>query len=479
MFRCIDARHPNRYVAPQRRMMSDVKQRVALTSIAASAGLTTAKGVIGVMSGSLALLSEAAHSFIDLGATVMTYFAVRTSGKPADAEHHYGHGKIESVSALAETALLFILAGIVIWEATKRLISAEPPEVAATPWAFAVIVLSIVVDFLRSRVLYRTAEETSSHALEADALHFDSDMWSSLAVLVGLFGIALGYTAADSVAALAVSLVICIAGWRLGRRTIDTLTDTAPPGAAGKITAAVTRIPGVVAIDRLRVRQVGNVLFIDLEVAVSRTLPLDRLATLKQRIVEAIRADSPVAEVTVTTNPRALDDETVLERVMVIARNRALAAHHVTVHAISGRLAVSLDLEVDGALAIGAAHEIATGLEEAIREELGPGVEVETHIEPLQPFDEPGREAPAARVAAVREALIEIATKVRFVGAIHDVRVRAADDGEIVNFHCLVDPILKVADVHDKVDEVERALRLRFPSIKRAIGHAEPAPPPH
>jgi divalent metal cation (Fe/Co/Zn/Cd) transporter len=341
-----------------------------------------------------------------------------------------------------------------------------------------VITLSIVVDFLRARVLRRTAEETSSPALEADALHYDSDMWSSLAVLVGLFGIALGYASADSVAAIAVSLVICIAGWRLGRRTIDTLTDTAPPGAAGKITAAVTRIPGVVGIERLRVRQVGKVLFVDLEVAVSRTLPLDRVATLKQRILEAIRADSPAAEVTVTTDPRALDDETALERVMVIARNRAVAAHHVIVHAIGGRLAVSLDLEVDGAVSIGEAHDIATGLEEAIREELGPGVEVETHIEPLQPFDEPGRDAPAERVAAVRDALIEIATKVEFVGEIHDVRVRAADDGEIVNFHCLVEPMLKVADVHDKVDEVERALRLRFPSIKRAIGHAEPEPPP-
>src|SRR6266436_1301727 len=226
-FRCIDGRHPDRYVATHRRMMTDVKQKVALSSIAASAGLTTAKGIVGVMSGSLALLSEAAHSLIDLGATVMTYFAVRTSGKPADAEHHYGHGKIESVSALAETALLFILAGIVIWEAAKRLLSAQPPEVVATPWAFAVITLSIVVDFLRARVLRRTAEETSSPALEADALHYDSDMWSSLAVLVGLFGIALGYASADSVAAIAVSLVICIAGWRLGRRTIDTLTETA------------------------------------------------------------------------------------------------------------------------------------------------------------------------------------------------------------------------------------------------------------
>ena len=272
-----------------------------------------------------------------------------------------------------------------------------------------------------------------------------------------------------------VAVFICIAGWRLGRRTIDTLTDTAPAGAADKIAEAVTRIPGVVAIDRLRVRQVGAVLFVDLVVAVSRTLPLDRVAVLKDRIVDRVRAHSRAAEVTVTTEPRALDDETVLERVMVIARNEALAVHHVTVHAIGERLAVSLDLEVDGALSLGAAHEIASGLEAAVREELGPAVEVETHIEPLQPYDAPGHEAPASRTAAMRDALHEIAAKVGLVGEIHDVRVREAD-GEIVNFHCLVDPALAVAAVHEKVDEVERALRLRFPSIRRAIGHAEPRP---
>jgi cation diffusion facilitator family transporter len=457
--------------------MADVKQKVALSSIGASAGLTAAKAIVGVITGSLGLLSEAAHSLIDVGATVMTYFAVRTSGKPADAEHHYGHGKVESVTALIETALLFVLAGVVSWEAIKRLMSAQPPEVEATPWAFAVIAVSIVVDFLRARVLYRTAEKTSSDALAADALHFASDMWSSLAVLVGLLGIALGYTWADSVAAIAVSVVICIAGWRLSRRTIDTLTDTAPPGVADKISTAIGRIPGVVGVEGLRVRQVGEVLFVDLVVAVSRTLPLGRVAALKDRIVATVRADSPAAEVTVTTQPRALDDETILERVMVIARNRALAVHHVTVHSLEGRLAVSLDLEVDGALSRGAAHDIATRLEGAIRDELGPGVEVETHIEPLQSVDEPGRDASAKRVAAVRDALTEIATKVDLVGAIHDVRVRTAGDGEIVNFHCLIDPALKVAEVHDKVDEVERALRLRFPTIKRVTGHAEPALP--
>src|SRR5258708_11329621 len=164
--------------------MQNAKQQVALSSIAASAALTLAKGIAGLAPGSLAILSEAAHSLIDFAATLMTYFAVRVSDKPADAEHHYGHGKIESVSALAETALLFLLSGVVIWEAAQRLHGAPGHRVEATIAAFAVIVVSVVVDFFRARLLYRVAEETASEALEADALHFGSDMWSSLAVAV-------------------------------------------------------------------------------------------------------------------------------------------------------------------------------------------------------------------------------------------------------------------------------------------------------
>jgi len=454
--------------------MPSIKEKVALTSIAASAGLTLAKGAIGLATGSLAILSEAAHSLLDLAATVMTYFAVRISGKPADEEHHYGHGKVESVAALAETGLLFLLSGIVVWEAAGRLIGGLPHAVEATPWAFLVMIGSIVIDFFRARILYRVAGETSSEALEADALHFGSDMWSSAAVLAGLGAVALGYPSADSAAAIVVAIFICIAGWRLGWRTLDTLTDTAPAGAANRITAAVARIPGVVAIERLRTRQSAGVLFVDLVVAVSRTLPIDRVAAMKDRIIQAVREGSPSAEVTVTTEPRALDNESVPERVMVIARSRGLAVHHVTIHTIGERLSVSLDLEIDGNFTLGAAHDIASGLEEAIREELGPEVEVETHIEPMQPDRERGREAPPERVAAVRNALADAAANVALVGEIHDVRVRETDAGEIVNFHCVVDARVKVADVHDKVDELERALRLRFPSITRTIGHAEP-----
>ncbi len=455
--------------------MQDVKERVALGSVGVSAGLTLAKAVAGLLSGSLAILSEAAHSLIDLAATSMTFFAIRISGKPADAEHHYGHGKVESVAALIETGLLFVLSVAVIVEAVRRLAGAGEHAVQATAAAFVVIAVSILVDFFRSRLLYRVAAATMSEALEADGLHFRSDMWSSLAVLAGLAGVAAGLPWADSAAAVVVAAFVCLAGYRLGRRTVETLTDTAPEGIAERVAALGRRVPGVVAIERVRARPVGPTLFVDVAVAISRTLPLDRVSAIKEEVARAIRAELPNAETTITTNPRALDDETVLERIMVIARNRALAVHHVTVHAIGGRLAVSLDLEVDGALGLAAAHEVASGLEGAVRAELGPEVEVETHIEPLQTDRLAGRDTSPARIGEVRAALAALAGEIGFLGEVHDVRVRETAEGEIVNFHCQVDPSLTVEEVHAKVDEVERGLRKLWPSIKRVIGHAEPA----
>jgi cation diffusion facilitator family transporter len=455
--------------------MQSEKEQVALSSIFASAGLTVAKAAVGLSTGSLAILSEAGHSLIDLGATIMTFVAVRISGKPADAEHHYGHGKVESVSALGETALLFLLSGVVVWEGVKRLIERDPHSVIVTYWAFGVIVASIVIDFFRARALARTAKATQSQALEADALHFSSDLWSSLAVLAGLTGVYFGLPWADAASALAVSVLVCVAGWRLGRRTIDTLTDVAPAGAAENITAIAAKVAGVVGVKHVRARAVGETTFIDLTVSVSRTLPQDRVTAIKAAVAEQLRHSIPGAEPIVTTEPVALNNESVLDRVMVIARNRALAVHHVTVHAIRDRLAVALDLEVDGKLSLQAAHELADGLEAAIAAELGPGVEIETHIEPLQPQEAAlGREAPPERVKAVQFALSELAAQGRTIREIHNVRVRETNDGEIVNFHCRFDPELGVQSVHEKVDGLERALRARSPSIKRAIGHAEP-----
>jgi cation diffusion facilitator family transporter len=450
------------------------KEKVALGSIAASASLTAAKAIIGLLTGSLAILSEAGHSLLDLSATVLTYFAVRISGKPADAEHQYGHGKIESVTALAETALLFVLTAIVIFEAVRRLIGAHVHAVEATVAAFAVIIGSIVIDFFRSRTLQRVAQATASEALEADALHFRSDMWSSIAVLIGLCGVALGYAWADAAAAIIVAVFICVAGYRLGRRTIDTLTDTAPAGVSEQIAAIARQIPGVVAVERVRARPAGAVLFVELGVSISRTLPLDRVTMIKQQLIRAIRGDLPAAELTITTEPKALDDETVRERVMVSARDLGLAIHHVAVQTVAGRLSVSVDLEVDGAMPLAAAHDVASRLEEAIRHELGPQVEVETHIEPLPADVLAGRDAAPARITQVRELLSSLAMELPALGEVHDVRVRETAAGEIVNFHCHVDPVLSVSAVHDMVDALERRLRRQLPTIQRVIGHAEP-----
>jgi divalent metal cation (Fe/Co/Zn/Cd) transporter len=240
------------------------------------------------------------------------------------------------------------------------------------------------------------------------------------------------------------------------------------------VAAIARRVPGIVAVERVRARPAGAVLFVDLGIGVSRTLPLERVTAIKERLTGAVHAELPEAEVTITTEPRALDDETVRERVMLIARNSGLAVHHVAVQAIADRLSVSADLEVEGALPLAAAHDIASRLEEAIREELGPEVEVETHIEPLPAAVLAGRDATAARVGEIRALLATLAAGIAGLGEVHDVRVRETADGEIVNFHCQVDPTLSVSAVHDLVDTVERRLRRRFPSITRVIGHAEP-----
>jgi cation diffusion facilitator family transporter len=465
-------------MAPETGMTIE-KKRVAFGSILASAGLAIAKAIVGLATGSLAILSEAAHSLIDCAAAIMTYFAVSISGKPADEEHHYGHGKFESVTALAETALLFLISGIVFWEAGRRLLGLETHVVEATAMAFAVIVVSIVVDYFRARALNRVAKATSSQALEADALHFSSDMWSSMAVLIGLAGVAAGYQWMDSAAAFVVAIFVCIAGWRLGRRTIDALTDVAPAGAAQKIESAASAVPGVVGVERVRVRPVGPTLFVELAAIVSRTLPLDRVEQLKQAVAAAVQKslDAREIQVTVTTEPRALNNESVMERVMVIARNRGLAIHHVTVHDISGKRAISLDLELDGAMPLGRAHETADALERAIGEDLGDGVEVETHIEPLQAAELAGKDAPPTVTEAIAAAMRGWTGAAGKIRDVHDVRVRETPSGLIVNFHCRADPSLSVQAVHAAVDELEHRLCEQRPDIHRAIGHAEPAAP--
>ena len=453
--------------------MSAVKQQVAAISIAASASMAAVKFAVGVAIGSIALISEALHSSIDLVATVITWIVVRISDRPADAEHHYGHGKLESLSALGVIALLYILAGGIVVESYGRLREgAPPPTLSLLP--FAVLVVDIVVNFWRARALHKTAMDTKSQALEADALHFASDVLGSFAVIAGLGLSALGYTWGDAGAAIAVAVLISILGLRLGKSTIETLLDRAPDGASEKAEDAIRSIPGVVDVERLRVRMVGARHFVDATVHVPRTYPIDRVADIKRKAQEAVAEVLHDADVTFTAVPVARSNESVRERIMVIARNSALAIHHVTVHDLGEKLTVSIDLEVDGDMPLREAHGIAHKLEAAIRDEFGADAEVDTHIEPLEPELPFGTDAAPARAEAIAQALARFAAEGGAIHDVHNVRVRDTEAGEIVNFHCRAKPSMTVIAVHDKVDEIERGLRAAFPTVKRVISHAEP-----
>lgn len=453
--------------------MNDAKEKIALTSIGASAALTLGKFVAALLSGSLALLSEALHGLIDTAATVMTWLAVRLANKPADDEHHFGHGKIESIAALVEVGLLIALAAGVAYSAVMRLL-ARQHEVEASALAIGVLVVSIIVDFFRARALTKVAKDTDSHALEADALHFSSDMWSSAFVIIGLIAVGFGFPQGDALAALMVSVMIATAAWMLGRRTVDTLMDAAPSGAADSIRQAVERVRGVIAVEQVRTRKVGATLFADVTVAVPRMLPLDKVAQVKNQIIDGVHAIIPGAEMTVTMSPRALDEESLLERVLLIAATRRVPVHHVTVQQIEDHLAVACDIEVDGRMSLEAAHVIASRFEAALRDEFGAQTEVETHIEPLEPHGLSGRDVEESERASLAAAIDVAARAYPILGDVHDVRVRETPKGRVVQFHCLADPKQTVADVHEAIDAFERDIRRIDPGIVRVVSHAEP-----
>ncbi|MDB5485226.1 MAG: cation diffusion facilitator family transporter, partial [Tardiphaga sp.] len=233
------------------------KTRVAAISIVASASMAIIKLVVGIAIGSLALISEALHSSVDLVATIVTWFVVRVSDRPADNEHHYGHGKFESLSALGVIAMLYVLAGGILVRAYTHLVEgATPPTLSALP--FVVLLIDIGVNFWRARALHDAARDTKSQALAADALHFASDVLGSFAVIIGLGLSAYGYAWGDAAAAIGVAVVISLLGLRLARSTVETLLDRAPEGAAEKATIALAMVPGIVEIERLRIRMVGG-----------------------------------------------------------------------------------------------------------------------------------------------------------------------------------------------------------------------------
>lgn len=286
------------------------KQWAANSSVIAAVGLTGFKIVVGFMTGSLGIIAEAAHSALDFVAAAMTALAVRFSGKPADGEHPYGHGKVENLSALFETLLLLITCFWIIWAAFERILTGKI-EIEVTVWSFIVMIISIVVDISRSRMLSRAAKKYNSQALEADALHFSTDVWSSLVVILGLICVKLhdffpAYKflhLADSLAAVGVGGIVIFLSIKLGMRTINALLDTAPAGLEKKVITIVEAMPGVVDCHQVRIRSSGPQLFIDLHVLVDGSQSLRAAHQLTEEIETAIHKVAPNADITVHPEP--------------------------------------------------------------------------------------------------------------------------------------------------------------------------------
>lgn len=288
------------------------KRNAALSSVIAAVGLTSFKMIVGLLTGSLGILAEAAHSALDLVAALVTFLAVRISGKPADNKHLYGHGKIENLSALFETILLLITAVWIIYEAVQRLFF-KSVEVEISIWAFIVMAVSIVIDFTRSRMLYKAAKAHNSQALEADALHFSTDIWSSSVVILGLVLVWLGsifpqlafLSKADAVAAAGVALIVIYVSIEMGVRTVHSLLDTAPAGLAEKIKTQAEGIQGVEECHQVRLRHSGPHLFVDAHVIVDGSQTLEEAHALTERIEKAICEIVPGADVVIHPEPTA------------------------------------------------------------------------------------------------------------------------------------------------------------------------------
>ena len=286
------------------------KRSAARSSVLAAVGLTAFKLAVGLLTNSLGVLAEAAHSALDLVAAAMTYLAVRFSDKPPDREHPFGHGKIENLSALFETLLLLGTSAWVIYEAVQRLFFISV-KVETSIWSFIIMGLSMVVDYTRSRILFRTARKYRSQALEADALHFSTDIWSSAVVILGLIGLSIArYTPglpwmhkADSLAALVVAGIVIYISAQLGWRTIAGLLDTAPKGQAERVRKAAASIEGVSNAHAVRIRPSGASWFVDLHVTMNGNIHLHRAHATTEEIEKKVQEIIPGADVTVHVEP--------------------------------------------------------------------------------------------------------------------------------------------------------------------------------
>src|SRR6202790_1454403 len=464
------------------------KRAVAGNSVLAALVITSLKIVVGIATGSLGILSEAAHSGLDLIAALMTFFSVRVSDKPADADHQYGHGKVENFSAFIETGLLLLTCVWIVYESIRRLFF-HSVEIEPSVSAVLVMLLSIAVDAGRSRALgvgaWRRrglggiATKYDSQALEADALHFSTDIWSSGVVIVGLALVWVGRSyqvawlrRADPIAALFVAGVVVSVSWRLARRTIDALLDAAPSGVRSQILDRIGTVDGVLEVDRVRFRKAGNRYFADVSVALERNFTFQRSEQVSDAVTSRVREVLPDADVMVHPVPRARRTENIFDRIRAVATRYNFNVHDVSVQDLNGQLHVEQHLELDEQLSMKQAHDEVTRLETEMRAEIPEIATILTHIESEPATIETGEET--VREPELEQRLKDIVKEFPDVMDVHEFQFKKVRARLYVSCHCTLPDDMPLSRVHD----VQTSLEIRFkhdaPELFRVLIHPEP-----
>lgn len=461
------------------------KRRVTLVSVAAATLLTSLKLVAGLATGSLGLLSEAAHSGLDTVASLFTFASVRAAGRPADADHPYGHGRFENLSAILQGLLLLGTAAFIAAEALRRILS---PSVQVEPsfWAFGVLGFGIVLDLWRSRLLLAAARKFHSKALEADALNFRADLLSSSMVIVGLALTLLADRApglswlrhADAVAALIVAFLIATMSVRLALQSLNVMLDRAPLALQNRLTEAVRRVPGVARSEPVRLRESGHRLFADVTVLTSRGLSLTEAHTVSERIEETVQLIEPRVEILVHVEPGISKDESASLALRAVAFELGYETHHEHVYQVGDRLEASLHLVVLPTLTLDEAHRRAHELVAAAKKDNSGLTRIETHLEVSE--TELGLQHDVSREQPnLVERLRQIVRTAGLHAGVNEIRLYRREDGldgwqAVV--HCGFPRTLRMYEVHERTESLELLIRQALPEVARVLLHAEPRP---
>ena len=444
------------------------QRRTALASVVAAAVLIAIKLVTGLAAGSLGLVADAAHSGTDLVAALLTFFAVGLATKPADAGHLYGHGKAEHLAALAEAGFLVLVSIGVGALAIARILGWVDVEVEPAWWAFAALALVVVIDLSRTVVSYRTAQRHGSAALLSNAVHFGSDLLSTLAVIGGLVAARAGFPEGDSIAALFVAGLVVIAAARLIRRNVDVLMDRAPADAVAAAHAAIARLDPPVAVRRLRLRQAGGRTFADVVIDVPPSAAVGQGHAAADRVEDAVQRALPGSDVVVHVEPAASEAE-IRERIRAAAmtESHVRELHNLTLIDTGDGIEASLHLKLPGDLPLARAHAIAEEVEDAIHRAAPEVRAVHTHLEPLT-------EPAPGRVVSHDPAEIERAVESVTGRSPRGLRTLVTSDGLVVLVTLGLEGGVSLADAHDEATAVSERIRAALPGVADVVVHTEP-----